>query len=42
MEFDRKYVIRPSYDYTLGYPANLREFAWTPDLSVRRDPDWMG
>lgn len=42
LEFDRKYVIRPSYDYTFGYPANLQEFFWNPDLSQRRKPGWMG
>jgi 2,4-dienoyl-CoA reductase-like NADH-dependent reductase (Old Yellow Enzyme family) len=41
IEFDRKHVIRPSYDYTFGYPANLASFNWNPDLSLRRKPGWM-
>lgn len=41
MEFDRKYVIRPSYDYTFAYPANLAISTWDPDLSKRRNERWM-
>jgi 2,4-dienoyl-CoA reductase-like NADH-dependent reductase (Old Yellow Enzyme family) len=35
-EFDRKYVIKPSYDYTLGYPFDLSVPDWDPDVSKRR------
>ncbi len=34
--FDRKYVVKPPYDYALGYPLDLRESAWDPDTSKRR------
>jgi 2,4-dienoyl-CoA reductase-like NADH-dependent reductase (Old Yellow Enzyme family) len=34
--FDRKYVIKPSYDYTYGYPLDLKESRWDPDFSKRK------
>jgi hypothetical protein len=37
--FDRKYVIKPPYDYALGYPLDLLRPDWTPDLSSRRTKD---
>ena len=36
IEFDRKYVIKPSYDYSYGYPLDLKNSSWDPDLSKRR------
>jgi N-ethylmaleimide reductase len=39
--FNRKYVIKPSYDYELGYPLNLEPMRWDPDLSARRRDGWM-
>ncbi len=35
-EFDRKYVVKPSYDYACGYPLNLTAPNWDPDFSKRR------
>ncbi|MHA1565314.1 MAG: oxidoreductase [Alphaproteobacteria bacterium] len=35
-EFDRKYVVKPPYDYTLGYPLNLVAPDWDPDTGKRR------
>ncbi len=35
-EFDRKYVVKPSYDYGLGYPFDLSVPDWDPDFSKRR------
>jgi 2,4-dienoyl-CoA reductase-like NADH-dependent reductase (Old Yellow Enzyme family) len=35
-EFDRKYVIKPSYDYACGYPLDLAVPDWDPDVSKRR------
>jgi 2,4-dienoyl-CoA reductase-like NADH-dependent reductase (Old Yellow Enzyme family) len=35
-EFDRKYVIKPSYDYTYGYPLDLKKSDWDPDFSKRK------
>ncbi|MEZ5667210.1 MAG: NADH:flavin oxidoreductase [Alphaproteobacteria bacterium] len=34
--FDRKYVIKPAYDYGCGYPLDLRVPTWDPDFSKRR------
>lgn len=42
LRFDRKYVVKPPYDYDIAYPAELPRDDWTPDLSVRRRPGWMG
>jgi N-ethylmaleimide reductase len=39
--FDRKYVIKPSYDYSRGYPLDLRRSDWNPDITLRRKPGWM-
>jgi len=39
--FDRKYVIKPSYDYSCGYPLDLLRPNWTPDLSSRRKKGWV-
>ena len=39
--FDRKYVIKPPYDYDYGYPLDLLHPNWTPDLSNRRKKGWM-
>lgn len=39
--FDRKYVIKPPYDYECGYPLDLLRPNWTPDLSSRRRKNWM-
>ncbi len=36
IEFDRKYVIKPPYDYTYGYPLDLKETDWDPDFSKRK------
>lgn len=36
IEFDRKYVIKPSYDYSHGYPLDLKKTIWDPDLTKRR------
>ena len=35
-EFDRKYVVKPSYDYARGYPLDLAVPDWDPDFSKRR------
>lgn len=35
-EFDRKYVVKPSYDYACGYPLNLTAPNWDPDFGKRR------
>ena len=35
-EFDRKYVVKPSYDYACGYPLDLLVPDWDPDFSKRR------
>ena len=35
-EFDRKYVVKPSYDYACGYPLNRAAPDWDPDFSKRR------
>ncbi len=40
--FDRKYVVKPPYDYECGYPFDLLRPNWTPDLSSRRTKGWMG
>lgn len=34
--FDRKYVIKPSYDYAYGYPLDLKQSIWPADLNFRR------
>lgn len=34
--FDRKYVIKPSYDYTYGYPLDLKKTVWDPDITKRK------
>jgi len=34
--FDRKYVIKPPYDYTYGYPLDLKKSVWDPDISKRK------
>lgn len=34
--FDRKYVIKPPYDYRLGYPLDLKQSIWPADLNLRR------
>jgi hypothetical protein len=34
-------VIKPPYDYSLGYPLDLRESDWDPDVSKRRKKGWM-
>jgi 2,4-dienoyl-CoA reductase-like NADH-dependent reductase (Old Yellow Enzyme family) len=39
--FDRKHVIKPSYDYAHGYPFDLKASAWDPDLTRRRKPGWL-
>jgi 2,4-dienoyl-CoA reductase-like NADH-dependent reductase (Old Yellow Enzyme family) len=39
--FDRKYVIKPSYDYAHGYPLDLKRSNWTADLASRRTPNWL-
>ena len=39
--FDRKYVIKPSYDYALGYPFELKASNWDPDVEKRRRPGWL-
>ena len=39
--FDRKYVIKPSYDYGLGYPFDLKDSDWDPDVTRRRQPGWL-
>ncbi len=39
--FDRKYVIKPPYDYEHGYPVGLPNVDWDPDLTKRRRPGWM-
>ena len=39
--FDRKHVIKPSYDYAFGYPLDLKVSEWNPDLEARRDPGWL-
>ena len=36
IEFDRKYVVKPTYDYKYGYPLDLKKSSWNPDLSKRR------
>ncbi|MDB2325106.1 NADH:flavin oxidoreductase [Alphaproteobacteria bacterium] len=36
MDFDRKYVIHPPYDYTYAYPASLPERDWSPEAKVKR------
>ncbi len=38
IEFDRKYVVKPAYDYTYGYPLDLFvPGSWDPDFeNVRR------
>ena len=35
-EFDRKYVVKPSYDYACGYPLDLAVPDWDPDFSKGR------
>ncbi len=35
-EFDRKYVVKPSYDYTYSYPLDLKKTYWNPDITKRR------
>lgn len=40
--FDRKYVIKPPYDYEHGYPLGLPEVRWDPDVTRRRRAGWMG
>ena len=34
--FDRKYVIKPPYDYSCGYPLDLKQSIWPADLNLRR------
>ncbi|MHA1600206.1 MAG: oxidoreductase, partial [Alphaproteobacteria bacterium] len=36
VEFDRKYVVKPPYDYALGYPLNLVAPDWDSDTGKRR------
>ncbi|MCZ6604725.1 MAG: NADH:flavin oxidoreductase [Alphaproteobacteria bacterium] len=36
IEFDRKYVVKPSYDYSFGYPLDRLVPDWDPDFSKRR------
>tara|TARA_B100002051_G_C16589294_1_gene561881 strand:- start:336 stop:986 length:651 start_codon:yes stop_codon:yes gene_type:complete len=36
IEFDRKYVIKPTYDYSYGYPLDLKKSNWDPDLTIRK------
>ena len=36
IEFDRKYVIKPTYDYSYGYPLDLKKSNWNPDLTIRK------
>ena len=40
--FNRRYVIKPPYDYALGYPFELPVLDWDPDLTKRRTAGWMG
>ena len=37
MEFDRKYVIRPPYDYSYSYPSGLPKRDWSPDAKLERE-----
>ncbi|NTF10587.1 NADH:flavin oxidoreductase [Agrobacterium rubi] len=39
--FDRKYVIKPPYDYEHAYPHGLPADKWDPDLSKRRRAGWQ-
>ena len=39
--FDRKYVIRPAYDYSYDYPHDLPRDDWDPDLKKRRPKHWL-
>lgn len=39
--FDRKYVIKPPYDYGYGYPHGLPNDDWNPDTTIRRPADWL-
>ena len=36
IEFDRKYVVKPAYDYSYGYPLDLKKTEWDPDIAKRR------
>ncbi len=36
MEFDRKYVVKPPYDYSYGYPTNLPRLNWPPNENFRK------
>jgi 2,4-dienoyl-CoA reductase-like NADH-dependent reductase (Old Yellow Enzyme family) len=36
MEFDRKHVIKPAYDYTYAYPTGLPDRNWAPDAKMKR------
>ena len=37
MEFDRKYVISPPYDYSYAYPKSLPKRDWSPSAKLKRD-----
>jgi 2,4-dienoyl-CoA reductase-like NADH-dependent reductase (Old Yellow Enzyme family) len=39
--FDRKYVIRPPYDYSYAYPHDLPQDDWDPDVTKRRVKHWL-
>jgi len=41
LPFDRKYVIKPPYDYSYAYPVELPKDDWNPDILKRRKPDWV-
>jgi 2,4-dienoyl-CoA reductase-like NADH-dependent reductase (Old Yellow Enzyme family) len=41
LPFDRKYVIKPPYDYAHGYPLDQISVDWNPDVASRRKPGWM-
>ncbi len=34
-------MIKPAYDYSLGYPFDLRTSDWNPDVNRRRKAGWM-
>lgn len=36
MEFDRKYVIKPAYDYSYAYPTGLPDRDWSPEAKIKR------
>lgn len=41
LPFDRKYVIRPPYDYDHAYPHELPANKWDPDVAQRRGSSWL-